>query len=163
MIRQSDVAAPAPTDIQIKGAASTGSPAAGSTFAYTFEIKNAGPWGTYGGIIFTDTLPVSLTYVSASVSPLGALAALSCSVQGQTVTCPLNELQSGGTSGQATITLTVVASSAPQQIVNTASAATVLPQTDSNTTNNSANRDRRFEVIGFRKTRRSCVIWTESP
>lgn len=138
MILHNSVVAPAATDIQIKGAASNGSPAAGSTFSYTFEIKNAGPWGTYGGIVFVDTLPASLTYVGASVSPLSALKALSCGVQGQTVTCPLNELQNGGTSGQATITLTVVASGDPQPIVNTASALTVLPQTDSNTANNSA-------------------------
>ena len=76
--------------------------------------------------------------MNVSVSPLSALAALACSVQAQTVTCPLNEFQNGGTSGQATITLTVIASGAPQQIVNTAFASTVLPQTDSNTTNKSA-------------------------
>lgn len=138
VIRHSDVVAPAATDIQIKGTASNGAPPASSTFTYTFEVKNAGPWGTYGGLMFVDTLPTSLTYVSASVSPLLALKTLSCSVPGQTVTCPLNEMQSGGTSGQATITLTVVASSAPQRIVNTASVVTVLPQTDSNTANNSA-------------------------
>jgi uncharacterized repeat protein (TIGR01451 family) len=137
-IRHSDVVAPAATDIQIKGAASNGAPPTGSTFTYTFEVKNAGPWGTYGGLTFVDTLPASLTYVSSSVSPLSALKALSCSVQGQTVTCPLNEMQNGGTSGQATITITVLASSASQQIVNTASVATVLPQTDSNTANNRA-------------------------
>jgi len=138
IIRHSNVVAPAPTDIQIKGSASNGAPPAGSTFTYTFEVKNAGPWGTFGGIVFTDTLPASLTYVSASVSPLTALAALACSVQGQTVTCPLNELQNGGTSGQATIALTVMASGTPQQIVNTASVTTVLPQTDSNNANNIA-------------------------
>lgn len=138
MIRHNNAVAPAATDIQIKGAASNGSPPAGSTFTYTFEVKNAGPWGTYGGIIFTDTLPASLTFVSASVSPISALAALACSVQGLTVTCPLNELQNGGTSGQATITVTVIASGGLQQIVNTAWALTVLPQTDSNTANNSA-------------------------
>ena len=137
MIRRSNAVAPAPTDIQIKGTASTGAPAVGSTFTYSFEVKNAGPWGTSGGITFTDTLPESLTFVSASVSPRQALAALDCSVQGQTVTCPLNEMPNGGTAGQGTITLTVTASSTAQQIVNTASVSTVLPQTDSNTTNNS--------------------------
>ena len=137
VIHHNSVVAPAATDIQIKGAASNGAPPAGSTFTYTFQVKNAGPWGTYGGITFVDTLPASLTYVSSSVSPLQALKALSCSLQDQTVTCPLNEMQSGGTSGQATITLTVVASSAPQQIVNTASVATALPQSDPNTANNS--------------------------
>lgn len=138
MIRHNNVVAPVATDIQLKGAASTGAPVAGSSFTYSFQVRNAGPWGTYGGVIFTDTLPPSLTYVSSSVSPLSALAGLACGVQGQTVTCPLNELQNGGASGQATITITVAASNAPQQIVNTASAMTVLPQTDSNIANNSA-------------------------
>ena len=100
--------------------------------------KNAGPWGTCGGVVFTDTLPDSLTFVGASVSPGSAPAALVCSIQGQTVTCPLNELQNGGTAGQASITLTVIASGAPQSIVNAAWALTVLPQTDSNAANNSA-------------------------
>ena len=43
MLRRSNVVAPTPTDIQIKGASSTGAPPTGSTFTYTFEIKNAGP------------------------------------------------------------------------------------------------------------------------
>ena len=46
VVRHRAVVAPAPTDIQLKGAASNGAPAAGSTFSYTFEVKNAGPWGT---------------------------------------------------------------------------------------------------------------------
>jgi uncharacterized repeat protein (TIGR01451 family) len=137
IIRHSNVVAPAATDIQITGSASNGGPPAGSTFTYTFQIKNAGPWGTYGGITFIDTLPDSLTFVSASVSLRSLLSAFACGVQGQTVTCPLNELQNGGDSGQATITLTVTASGTPQQIVNSASALTAAPQTDSNTANNS--------------------------
>jgi uncharacterized repeat protein (TIGR01451 family) len=127
---KSDVA-PAATDIQINGAASTGSPPAGSTFTYTFQVKNAGPWGTFGGIIFVDTLPASLTYVSSSVE------GLPCSVLGQSVMCPLPDLQNGGTTGQTTIALTVRASGVPQQIVNTAAVHTILPQEDLNTANNS--------------------------
>lgn len=138
VIRHSGVVAPAATDIQLKGAASNGSPAAGSTFSYTFEVKNAGPWGTYGGVTFTDTLPDSLTFVAASVSPRSALAALGCTVQAQTVTCPLNEMQAGGTTNQATVTLTVTAPSVPQQVINTAWALTTLPQADSNGLNNAA-------------------------
>ena len=135
-IRHSDVVAPAATDIQITGSASTGAPPTGSTFTYTFQVKNAGPWGTFGDVTVVDTLPAALTYVSSSVSPPAALKALGCGVQGQTVTCPLNEMQNGGPSGQATITLTVMASGTPQQIVNSASALTLLPQTDSNPANN---------------------------
>jgi len=142
-ITNRNAVAPAATDIQISGAASNGSPAVGSTFTYTYQVKNAGPWGTFGGIIFVDALPQSLTYVSSSVTVFSPLLAQTvavdlCSVVGQTVTCPFGELQSGGPSGQVTIALVVAAPSVPQQIVNTASVHTTLPQTDSNTANNSA-------------------------
>jgi len=141
-ITQARVVAPAATDIQITGAASNGAPPVGSTFTYTYQVKNAGPWGTYGGIIFVDTLPASLTYVGSFatfVSPSTGqpVEVQVCSAVGQTVTCPLFDMQNGGTTGQATITLTVTASSVAQQIANTASVHTVLPQTDSNPANNS--------------------------
>ncbi|HXB75566.1 MAG TPA: DUF11 domain-containing protein [Candidatus Acidoferrales bacterium] len=141
-ITQASVVAPAATDIQITGAASNGAPPAGSTFTYTYQVKNAGPWGTYGGIIFVDTLPASLTYVDSFVtvfSPftLQPVEVQWCNAVGQTVACPLVDLQNGGATGQVTVTLTVTASSVAQQIVNTASVHTVLPQTDSNPANNS--------------------------
>jgi uncharacterized repeat protein (TIGR01451 family) len=142
-ITQASVVAPAATDIQITGAASNGAPPVGSTFTYTYQVKNAGPWGTYGGIIFVDALPASLTYVGSFVTFVSPSTGQPVEVQvgsavGQTVTFPLFDMQNGGTTGQATITLTVTASSVAQQIVNTASVHTVLPQTDSNTANNSA-------------------------
>jgi uncharacterized repeat protein (TIGR01451 family) len=141
-ITSNTVTAPAATDIQISGSASTGSPALGSIYTYTYQVKNAGPWGTWGGIIFVDTLPDSLVYVSSSVtvtSPLtGQSGTLnSCSVVGQTVTCPFGDLQNVGPANQVTVTLNVEAPSAPQQIANTASVHTVLPQTDSQIANNS--------------------------
>jgi uncharacterized repeat protein (TIGR01451 family) len=139
--------APAATDIQISGSASTGSPSVDSTFTYTYQVKNAGPWGTYGGIIFADTLPQSLTYVSSSVvegtldrttgQEVQATIPNVCSAVGQTVVCPLDDMTNGGLTGQATITLTVRAPSLAQQIVNTASVHTVSPQDDSNPANNS--------------------------
>jgi uncharacterized repeat protein (TIGR01451 family) len=135
-ITNHNVVAPAATDIQITGAASNGSPPVGSAFTYTYQIKNAGPWGTGGGLTFVDTLPASLTYVGSSATVAGAAANL-CSVVGQTVSCRIIDLDNGGTFGQVTITLTVIASGTPQQIVNTASVLTVPPQTDSNPTNNS--------------------------
>jgi uncharacterized repeat protein (TIGR01451 family) len=129
-ITNTNAVAPAATDIQITGSPSTGSPSVGSTFTYTYQIKDAGPWGTGGGLTFVDTLPASLTYVGAALGN-------NCSVVGQTVSCRISDLDTGGTFGQATITLTVIASGAPQQIVNTASVHTVSPQDDSNPTNNS--------------------------
>jgi uncharacterized repeat protein (TIGR01451 family) len=138
-----NVVAPAPTDIQLKGAASNGSPPAGSTFTYTYEIKNSGPWGTFGGIAFVDTLPESLTYVGSFVTLIAPLTgqlvnANVCSAVGQTVMCQLGDMENGGALGQRTVTITVAASPVAQQIVNTASVHTALPQTDSNTANNSA-------------------------
>lgn len=141
-ITQTNVVAPAATDIQLTGTASNGAPPAGSTFTYTYQVKNAGPWGTYGGIVFVDTLPAPLTYVSSSLTVLSSSTGQPvevpfCSAVGQTVMCPLFDLQNGGATGQVTITLTVTASSVAQQIVNTASVHTVSPQTDSNLANNS--------------------------
>lgn len=141
-ITQTSIVAPAATDIQITGAASNGAPPAGSSFTYTFQIKNAGPWGTYGGIIFVDTLPASLTYVSSFLTVVSSSTGQPvevpfCSKLGQTVMCPLFDMQNGGTTGQASITLTVAASGVAQQIVNTASVHTVSPQADSNPANNS--------------------------
>jgi uncharacterized repeat protein (TIGR01451 family) len=141
------VVAPAATDIQITGAASSGSPSVGSDFTYTYQIKNAGPWGTHGGIIFVDTLPASLTYVSSSVTQahidpttdqqVQVTNPNGCSAVGQTVACPVNDMTINGLSNQATITLTVTASSVAQPIANTASVHTVSPQDDSNLANNS--------------------------
>jgi len=144
-ITHNSVVAPAATDIQINGAASNGSPSRGSEFTYTYQVRNAGPWGTSGGIVFVDTLPASLTHVSSSVtltrlSPQTGQPATGqffCSAVGQTVMCPIPDLQNGGLSGQVTVVITVSASSVAQQIVNTASVHTVLPQEDSNTANNS--------------------------
>lgn len=142
--------APAATDIQISGAASTGSPSVDSTFTYTYQVKNAGPWGTYGGITLADTLPASLTYVSSTVvqatlsnSPLATQPVVEetftnlCSAVGQTVVCRLQDMTNSGAWNQATITLTVAASGPAQLITNTASVHTVSPQDDSNLANNS--------------------------
>jgi uncharacterized repeat protein (TIGR01451 family) len=141
-ITSNGVTAPAATDIQIAGSASTGSPVIGSTYTYTYQVKNAGPWGTWGGIVFVDTLPDSLIYASSAVTVTSPLTGQSgtlnlCSVVGQTVTCPFGDLQNVGPANQVTITLNVVAPSVPEQIVNTASVHTVLPQTDSNNASNS--------------------------
>jgi len=139
--------APAATDIQITGSASNGSPTVGSTFTYTYQIKNAGPWGTYGGLTFTDTLPPSLTFVGSAVTQAtldrttGQLVQFTvqnaCSAVGQTVVCPLRDLTNAGLPNQATITLTVAAVGPAQLIANTATVHTVSPQDDSNLANNS--------------------------
>jgi uncharacterized repeat protein (TIGR01451 family) len=134
VITNNNVVAPAASDIQISGAASTGSPLVGSTYTYTYLVKNAGPWGTFGGMIFVDTLPASITYVGSTVGIFGLQVSSLCSVLGQSVMCALPDLQNGD---QATIVITVRAADAAQQIVNTAAIHTVPPQVDQNTANNS--------------------------
>lgn len=147
VINYRGMVAPAATDIQISGAASNGSPSVGSTFTYTYQIKNAGPWGTFGGITFTDTLPAPLTFVGSAVTQatldrttgqeVQFTVQNACSAVGQTVVCPLRDMTNGGVPNQATITLTVAASGPAQLIANTATVHTASPQDDSNLTNNS--------------------------
>jgi uncharacterized repeat protein (TIGR01451 family) len=129
-IHDTDIIAPAAVDEQLSGSASTGSPAVGSNFDYNFQIKNAGPWGTFGNVTFTDVLPAGLTYVGYT-----ATAGIICGAVGQTVTCQIpDQINQNGQS--STLSLTVTAPSTAQQILNTASIAFASPQTDSNTANN---------------------------
>jgi uncharacterized repeat protein (TIGR01451 family) len=51
---------PGPTDLQVTGSADNGSPAAGSQFAYTFQVKDNGPQAAFG-VTFDDPLPASIT------------------------------------------------------------------------------------------------------
>ena len=56
---------PGPTDIQVTGSSSNGSPAVGSPFAYTFQVKDNGPQAAYG-VTLDDPLPASVTPLSVS-------------------------------------------------------------------------------------------------
>lgn len=128
-IHDTNVITPASVDEQLTGSASTGSPGAGANFNYNFQIKNAGPWGTFGGVTFTDVLPAGVTYVGYT-----ATTGISCGAVAQIVTCQIpDRLNQNGQS--TTISLTVTAPSIARQIVNTASIALTTPQTDSNIAN----------------------------
>lgn len=128
-IHDTNIIAPAAVDEQLTGSASTGSPAVGTNFSYNFQIKNAGPWGTFGGVTFTDVLPPGVTYVGYT-----ATLGIACGAVGQTVTCQIpDHLNQNGQS--TTISLTVTAPTVAQQFVNSASIAFTAPQTDSNTAN----------------------------
>ena len=130
-IHDSNVIAPAAVDEQLTGSASTGSPAVGTSFSYNYQVKNAGPWGTFGGVTFTDVLPANVAYVGYTATPGVVCAALL-----QTVTCQIpDKLNQNGQS--TTISLTVTAPATPQPIVNSASIAFTSPQSDANTANNS--------------------------
>jgi uncharacterized repeat protein (TIGR01451 family) len=116
--------APLPTDIQVTGFASTGSPTIGSTFTYTFQVKNSGPAGA-GAVTFTDTLPGALTFVSVnSNSP--------CLETDGTVSCDLGGLVVGA---QALVTISVVAPTSPATITNVGTASSSA--TDTQPANNS--------------------------
>ena len=118
--------APAPTDVQVTGSSNNGSPPLGSSFIYTFQVKNSGPFATFGGVSFTDPLPANLTFLGVSTS-LGACAG------GATVSCDLGDLAVGA---QAIIQIVAQAPSSPQAIANTASV--VIGQSpDRNPANNS--------------------------
>jgi uncharacterized repeat protein (TIGR01451 family) len=116
---------PAPTDVQVTGSANTGSPPAGSSFTYTFQVKDNGPQPA-PGVTFTDALPAGLTFVSAS-SSVGT-----CSQAGGTVSCTIGDLAVGA---QAVISITVLAPTTTGTIINTGSASSTVTDTQPNNNN----------------------------
>lgn len=119
--------APAPTDVQITGSASTGSPAFGSTFSYTYQVKDSGPWPA-AGVTFTDALPASVGFVGLTTS------AGSCTQIDSTVTCAFGDMAVGS---QATVTVSVQAPGVAESITNTATAAEAV--TDRQPSNNAVS------------------------
>jgi uncharacterized repeat protein (TIGR01451 family) len=118
--------APAPTDVQVTGFASTGSPNRGASFSYTFQVKDNGPWSA-GDITFSDPLPAQVSFVGANADNGGA-----CAQVAGTVSCDLGGLNVGQ---QVQVFITVVAPTAPGTFTNT---ATVTPSvTDTQPGNNS--------------------------
>src|SRR5581483_1858273 len=91
---------------------------------YSIAVTNNGPTVTATGVVVTDTLPTSMTFVSAGTT-LG-----SCSFSGGTVTCNV-----GALSGTAYITI-VVTPTTGGDFSNTVSVSGTLP--DNNPANNSA-------------------------
>lgn len=116
---------PGPTDVQVTGFASTGSPARGATFTYTFQVKNNGPEPAYA-VTFGDPLPAAVSLVGVQTS------AGSCAQAAGTVNCSLGDLAVGA---QATVVITVVAPAAPSTFTNTASVGSGSP--DRQPSNNS--------------------------
>src|SRR4029077_3822289 len=66
--------APGATDVQVTGSSNNGSPPVGSTFNYTFQVKNNGPIPA-GGITFDDTVPAALQLVGNPTSDIGSCTA----------------------------------------------------------------------------------------
>ncbi len=97
-------------DLVLDKAATSGLGVQGDTLTYQFVVRNVGLLDA-ANVVLTDTLPVGLGFASASVD---------CETAGQTVTCSLGDLASGGV---FTATLTANVSVASGTLVNTASIA----------------------------------------
>jgi uncharacterized repeat protein (TIGR01451 family) len=122
-------------DLQVSGSASTGSPLAGDSFSYTFQVKNSGPQDA-SGASFSDQLPAGMTLVGASAGQgLGPCTSVD-SASGTLVTCDLRTLLKGG---QDTIQVAVKAPQAEGTYSNTGTASSLLsdpkPSNNSSTVN----------------------------
>jgi uncharacterized repeat protein (TIGR01451 family) len=124
-VDQLTTVSPGPTDVQVTGSASTGSPNRGATFSYTFQVKNNGPLPAYK-VTFSDPLPSVVSFVGVTTT------AGSCTQAGGTVSCAFGDLAVGA---QANVVISVVAPTTPGTFTNTASAATDSP--DRQPSNNS--------------------------
>lgn len=129
VVNDTESAGPGPVDLQVTGSSNNNSPSLGSSCTYTYQVKNAGPWATFGGVSFSDVLPASLTFVNVTTT------AGTCT-GGQAVACSLGDLANGA---HATVAVTVTAPATAQPVVNTASASLTEPQSDANPSNNSVS------------------------
>lgn len=112
-------------DLQVSGSASTGSPNAGSSYSYTFQVKNSGP--DSAAATFSDALPAGVGYNSATVNG----AASACTFADPVVSCDLGTLASGA---QAVVVVNAYAPSAVGTYADTGTAASSTA--DPNTANN---------------------------
>jgi uncharacterized repeat protein (TIGR01451 family) len=106
-----DCKRPAGADLSITKADAPDPVKVRGTLTYALTVTNHGPASPATGVTVTDTLPGSVTVVSASASQG------SCSETAGTVTCPLGDLADGAT---ATVTITVTPT-ATGTLTNTAS------------------------------------------
>jgi len=97
----------------------------GQQTQYTLAVANAGPNTAAAPITVTDTLPASLTFVSATGT------GWACGASGQAITCTrATALASGTTAPLITLTVTIGAAAAPS-VTNTATVSTPTPETSS--------------------------------
>jgi uncharacterized repeat protein (TIGR01451 family) len=104
----------------------------GGTLTYTLNVVNNGPM-TATNVILTDTLPLSVTFVSASAP---------CVEAGGVVTCALGELGSGES---VEVVIVVLAPDVVGVITNTAEVASDV--LDPDLANNSASAETSVEEI----------------
>ena len=121
------------SDVSVAISASPTNVAQGSDVTYTITPRHEGgeaPGASGSGVItVTDTLPASLTFVSATGS------GWTCGAAGQVVTCTRPGPYTGGNFTNMPVITLVATATAAGAINNTATIS--IPETDSNTTNNS--------------------------
>jgi uncharacterized repeat protein (TIGR01451 family) len=120
------------TDLSVTKSDASDPVAAGDTLTYTLRATNNGP-NEATGVVLTDTLPVSVTYSSASPSQG------TCSESDGTVSCDLGTLS---VDGSAEVTLFVTPQAAGT-VINTVSI--VGDEPDHNASNNTSTEE--TEVI----------------
>jgi uncharacterized repeat protein (TIGR01451 family) len=133
----------AETDVGITKTDSNDPAPTGRDLTYTLTVTNNGPDAT-PAVEVTDTLPASVTFVSATPSQG------TCDQSGNVVTCQLGALGSGDT---ATVDI-VVRPTQAGRITNTASVDTRTP--DSASANNTTSEDTTICRITSRRTSIPC-------
>jgi large repetitive protein len=120
-------AQPGPTDIQVTGSSNNGSPPVGSTFNYTFQVKNNGPLPA-AGVTFDDPLPAAIALGSTLTVDNGTCAV---DAAANSVHCDIGSLNVGQ---QSDITFSATPTAAGS-FGNTATVA--MTGTDTQPANNS--------------------------
>jgi uncharacterized repeat protein (TIGR01451 family) len=116
------------TDLQTVGSSNQGGPLVGAQFTYTYQVHNNGPYNTMDPVIFTDTLPGSVSLVGVN-----AASPVACSGVA-TITCDVGRLAVG----QHSVIAITVKATAPGTIANSATATLQSGQTDRAPANNTA-------------------------
>jgi uncharacterized repeat protein (TIGR01451 family) len=106
-------------DLQVSGSSSTGSPAPGAAYSYTFQVKNNGP-DSASSVVVNDPLPAGTIYnyatANGSTLPCAAFGDLN---GGTTASCNLGTIAKGG---QATVVVNVNAPQSASTYSNTGTA-----------------------------------------
>jgi uncharacterized repeat protein (TIGR01451 family) len=89
--RAGTTAQPGPTDIQVTGSTNNGSPPVGSSFTYTFQVKDNGPLPA-SGVTFDDTLPPAIVLGSSLSASIGTCTP---SAATNSVHCDIGDLPVG--------------------------------------------------------------------
>jgi uncharacterized repeat protein (TIGR01451 family) len=123
-------------DLQVSGAASTGSPNGGAPLSYTFLVKNSGP-STADSVVLTDPVPTEMVPMAATVTANGVVTqCLPTGLPGggAVFSCNLGDIAKGG---QAKVVVGVTAPNTVGSYLNTGTAA-ASSTLDPSLANNSA-------------------------